>query len=249
MRMKDKVAFISGGASEMACAIEKTFLREGAKVVLVDISEAGLAATVAELGEEYRENICVYQADVTKLEQMEAAAAFANETFGRIDVMVNCTGIIRHKPIDEMEAGDWASVIAVNLTGAYHSFKCVVPYMKKQNYGRIMTISSIGGRCPRTVGVNYSASKAGIIGMTMTLAGELAPYNITVNSIAPGPMKGRMFAGTDPELVKKFTAGIPLGRMGTMQDVANGALYLCSDEASWVTGEVLDINGGLYCKG
>jgi Dehydrogenases with different specificities (related to short-chain alcohol dehydrogenases) len=119
--------------------------------------------------------------------------------------------------------------------------------MKEQKYGRIVNVASVGGRTGRPgVGVNYAASKAGIIGLTQTLARELAPWNITANAVAPGPLKGRLFLGMAPELIENLEKGIPLGRVGEMDEVAYALLYLASDEASWTTGEVLDVNGGAY---
>ena len=145
-----------------------------------------------------------------------------------------------------MSDEDWQAVIDVNLTGVFHSVKSVVPIMKKQRQGHIVLISSIGGRTGRPgVGVNYAASKAGVNGMAMNLAYALGPWNINVNSIAPGPLKGRMFLTMKPEQVEKLSSGCPLGRIGEMSDIAAAIAYLGSDEASWTTGEVLDVNGGL----
>lgn len=160
--------------------------------------------------------------------------------------MVTTAGILRHHPIDELTEDDWKDVIDINLTGTYHSVKSLIGHMKERRYGRIVLISSIGGRTGRPgVGVNYAAAKGGIVGMTQLLGFELGPWNITVNCVAPGPIGGGMFASLPAENREKLLQGIRLGRIGTFEDVASAIAYLGSDDASWTTGEVLDVNGGL----
>ena len=240
------MAVIVGGASEMALAAGSMFLKEGASIFLIDCNEKGLLA-FKERYPEYDDHIWTHIANVTSLEQIDMAIAAAEKAMGRIDILLNTVGIIRHRPIDEMSFEDWQDVINVNLTGYFNACKCVVPYMKKQHYGRIVNISSIGGRTGRPgVGVNYAAAKASIVGMTMLLAKELAPFSITVNAIAPGPLKGNMFDSMSPENQKSLSAGIPLGFLGDMTQIAYAITYLASDESAYATGEVLDINGGLY---
>ena len=133
----------------------------------------------------------------------------------------------------------------INLTGVYHSCKAVVPAMRKRHYGHIVVISSIGGRTGRDVGVNYAATKAGVNGLVINLGYVLGPDGITVNSVAPGPLKGKMFASMDPERIKVLSGGIRLGRLGELDDIAAAVAYMGSDDAAWTTGEVLDVNGGL----
>ncbi len=246
MRLENKMAVIVGGASEMAMAAGRMFLKEGASLFLIDCNEKGMADFKNDLPA-YAGRITTYTADVTSCEQMGGAMAAAEKKLGRIDILVNTAGIIRHHPIDEMTFEDWQSVINVNLTGYFNSCKGAVPYMKKCNYGKIVNISSIGGRTGRPgVGVNYAAAKAGIVGMTMLLAKELASSHITVNAIAPGPLKGKMFDSMTPENQKNLSVGIPLGFLGDMDQIAYAITYLASDESAYATGEVLDINGGLY---
>ena len=188
-----------------------------------------------------------YVADARKYEEIEAALEAAMKEFGRIDILVNCAGILIHKPIDVLTIQEWQDVIDINLTGIFNSCKAVTPGMKERKYGRIVNISSIGGRTGRPgVGVNYAAAKAGIVGLTQTLARELAPWEITANVIAPGPLKGRMFFGMEQHLIDGLIKNIPLGRVGEMDEIAYAILYLASDEAGWTTGEVLDVNGGAY---
>lgn len=245
MIFQEKVVFITGGGSEMSTATTKELLKEGAKVFLTDIDKNSLENVVNE-NNKFNENIYIYVADITSYDEILKATNKAIEVFGKIDILINCAGIIKHCPIDEMTVDDWNSVINVDLTGMFNACKAVVPELKKNNYGRIVNISSISGRTGRAVGVNYAAAKAGVVGLTETLAKELGKWNITSNAIAPGPLKGKMFLTMKPELIEELEKGSPLGRIGEMKDIAYAIKYLASDEASWVTGEVLDVNGGMY---
>jgi NAD(P)-dependent dehydrogenase (short-subunit alcohol dehydrogenase family) len=244
MRLQDKVAVVVGGASELATATGRRFLAEGAKLVLIHHNQSSLDRVLPAYGAAKVETLI---ADVRDLARLQVAFNQVAQEFGRIDIMVNCAGIINHKPIDEMSLEDWLEVIEVNLTGAFNVCKSVTPIMKCQNAGRIINVGSLGGRTGRPgVGVNYAASKAGMVGLTQTLARELAPWGITANVVAPGPLRGRMF-GSMPEASKaQLTAGIPLGRVGEMDEVAGAILFFASDDATWITGEVMDVNGGVY---
>jgi NAD(P)-dependent dehydrogenase (short-subunit alcohol dehydrogenase family) len=245
MRLKDKVALITGGGGDIAKGIAEKFIANGASVVLFDLNPELLQAAVQELSA--GSALQAVAGNVCKLEDLEQAAAVAEQSFGKIDILVTCAGVIKHAPIDELSVEDWNRIIDINLTGTFLSCKAVVPGMKKRKYGRIVTISSIGGRTGRpTVGVNYAASKAGTIGFTQTLARELGNCGITVNSIAPGPLAGRMTASMNQESLARLASVICTGRLGRAEDVANAAIYLASDEADWVTGEVLDVNGGAH---
>nr|WP_312579486.1 SDR family NAD(P)-dependent oxidoreductase [Sedimentibacter sp.] len=246
IRIKDKIAIIVGGGSDIATATGKKFVEEGACIVLVDYSQSSLNRVI-EAYEGKKDKVRTFIADVRNYEQLKESIDYTLKEFGKIDIIVNCAGIINHKPIEEMSSDDWQSVIDINLTGIFNACKAVTPTMKGQNYGRIVNISSVGGRTGRPgVGVNYAASKAGTIGLTQTLAKELAPWRITVNTVAPGPLNGRMFLTMAPELIENLKNGIPLGRVGEMDEIAYAVLYLASDEAAWTTGEVLDVNGGVF---
>lgn len=247
-RYRDKVVLITG-AGDIARVTAGRLLEEGARVCLTDFSGETLSQAAEELEKMSRgKSDCVMtvQGDVRCLSDCEAMAAAAKERWGRVDVLVATAGILRHVPIDEMSEAQWQDVVDINLTGVYHAVKAVVPLMKEQNYGRIVLISSIGGRTGRPgVGVNYAAAKAGINGMAMCLGYELGPWNITVNSVAPGPLKGRMFFSLSQEKVAQLSAGVRIPRLGELSDIAAAIAYLGSDDASWTTGEVLDVNGGL----
>ncbi|WP_153110605.1 SDR family NAD(P)-dependent oxidoreductase [Propionivibrio limicola] len=245
MRLKDKVALITGGGGDVAIAIAEKFLANGARVVLVDLKPELLAAAAQKLNAGAA--LATVTGDVCHLDDMEAAARLAVSQFGKLDIVVPCAGVIKHMPIDEMSLNDWKWVVDINLTGTFVTCKAAVPFMKQQQSGRIITISSVGGRTGRPkVGVNYAASKAGVNGLTMCLARELGAFNITVNSICPGPLAGRMTESMPPENLKALISTACIGRLGRPDDIGNAALYLASDEAEWVTGEILDVNGGVY---
>ena len=246
-RFTDKTVVIIG-AGDMAEVIGERILSEGGKITFADFSEEALKRTIDALKEKgYAEaNILTVPCNVKSQEDCDQVVAKTIERWGKVDALVATAGIIRHLPIDEMSEKDWQDVIDINLSGVFHACKAVVPSMKERKYGRIVLISSIGGRTGRNVGVNYAASKAGVNGITINLAYTLAPWNITVNSVAPGPLKGKMFYSMTKEQQEKLEEGIPLGELGDMDQIAYAILFLASDEASYATGEVLDVNGGLY---
>ncbi len=248
-RFVGKTVLLTGGGDMGLAAVDR-LMREGANVVLTDYSQQVLdecTAALKERGLDTDKQLATIVSDVRDIDSCYAVTDFAVEKFGRIDVLVTTAGILKHYPVDEMPEEIWKNVLDINLTGTFHSVKATVPVMKKQNYGRIVLISSLGGRKGRPgVAVNYAASKAGVVGLTFALAEELGKWNITVNSIAPGPLNGKMAKSQDPETQKRLNAGIPLGRIGECDEVASAIAFLGSDESSWTTGEVLDINGGLH---
>ena len=244
MRVKDRVAIITGGTGDIGRACVKLFLEEGAKVAVVGRSQQKLDA----LKEEYKgqsDSLMLIQADVANWQEMQDMAAAVEKQFGKIDILVAAAGIMDHHPIEEMPIESWKKVIDINLTGAFLTCKAVVPYMKKNQYGRIVTISSIAGRTGRPGAVNYSASKAGVVGLTIQMAYDLGVYGITANAVAPGPLLGGMMLQMSEEEKQKRIVNARVPRLGTLEEAAYGILYLASEEAGWTTGEVLDINGGL----
>lgn len=246
-RFAGKTMLITG-AGDMAKVIGERILSEGGKIAFADFSEKALEETAALLKEKgfAEENVLTIPCNVKSQEACDHVVEEMIKRWGKVDALVATAGIIRHMPIDEMSDQDWQDVIDINLTGVFHSCKAVVPSMKERNYGRIVLISSIGGRTGRKVGVNYAASKAGVNGMTMNLAYMLGEWNITVNAIAPGPLKGKMFYSVSKEEQEAFSANIPLKRLGEFSEAAAAVAYLASDDAAWTTGEILDVNGGLY---
>lgn len=245
MRLKDKVALVTGGGGDIAAAIAAKFLENGAAVVLFDVDEQQLNSVAKTLGDVDR--LAVFPGDVRSLEALLGAVELAERRFGRLDTLVTCAGVLKHMSIDQLSIDDWDRVLGINLTGTFLACKAAVPKMKSHGGGRIITISSVGGRTGRPhVGADYAAAKAGVVGMTQSLARELGPYGINVNSIAPGPLAGRMTAQLPPENLKVLISTACIGRLGRPDDIAHAAVYLASDEAEWMTGEVLDVNGGVF---
>ena len=242
-RLQDKVAIITGGARGIGKATAQAFTKEGAKVILWDMLDAG-----EETAQELRDQ--GYSAEfmklsVTDVPALEAATQKIIEQYGRIDILINNAGITRDRSLLKMSHEEWGQVIDVNLTGVFNCTKAVVPYMVENKYGRIVCTSSIVGITGNFGQTNYSATKAAIIGMVKTWAKELGKHNITANAVAPGFILTDM---TDmiPEDVRNQTiAGIPAKRMGMPEDIANAYLYLASDEASYVNGHTLSVNGGV----
>lgn len=245
MTVKDRIAFVTGGSQGIGRATALALAEGGAKVVVGSRNLEKLTDVAAEIEKLGSEALAV-RLDVSVEEQIKDGFRQALERFGRIDILVNNAGIVRDTLLLRMKRTDWDAVLATNLTAAYLSIQQVLPGMLKQRYGRIINVTSVVAQTGNPGQANYIAAKAGLIGLTRALAVELASRNITVNAVAPGFIITPM---TDvlPEKVKAdLTARIPLGRMGTDREVAVGVRFLASDEASYITGHVLDINGGLY---
>ena len=242
MRLKNKIALITGGANGIGLATTERFAKEGAKIILWDVSDQG--NEIAERLKIEGHEIIFKKVSVTKQDEVQKAMAEAHEHFGRIDILINNAGITRDRTLLKMTMQEWDDVISVNLTGVFICTQAVAPIMKEQNYGRIVSASSnvaIRGNFGQT---NYVATKSAIIGMTKVWAMELGRYNITVNCIAPGFITTAMTEAMPEEVRKQTIPNIPLGKWGVPDDIANGYLYLASDEASFVSGICLTIDGG-----
>ena len=242
MRLKNKIALITGGANGLGLATTERFAKEGAKIILWDVSDQG--NTIAERLKMEGHEIIFKKVSVTNQDEVQKAMAEAHEHFGRIDILINNAGITRDRTLLKMTMQEWEDVISVNLTGVVICTQAIAPIMKEQNYGRIVSASSnvaIRGNFGQT---NYVATKSAIIGMTKVWAMELGRYNITVNCIAPGFITTAMTDLMPEEVRKQTIPHIPLGKWGVPDDIANGYLYLASDEASFVSGICLTIDGG-----
>jgi 3-oxoacyl-[acyl-carrier protein] reductase len=242
MRLKNKIALITGGANGIGLATTERFAAEGAKIILWDVSDKG--SDVAERLKKEGYEIISKKVSVTNREEVQTAVAEARAYFGRIDILINNAGITKDRTLLKMSMEEWDDVISVNLTGVFNCTQAVAPIMKEQNYGRIVSASSnvaIRGNFGQT---NYVATKSAIIGMTKVWAMELGRYNITVNCIAPGFITTAMTDLMPEEVRKQSIQNIPLGKWGVPDDIANGYLYLASDEASFVSGICLTIDGG-----
>jgi 3-oxoacyl-[acyl-carrier protein] reductase len=242
MRLKNKVALITGGANGIGLATAQRFAREGAKIIVWDLSEKG-KAVVEDLKKQGHEAI-FSKISVADQEQVLQGVSEAHKRFGQIDILINNAGITKDRTLLKMSKQEWDDVISVNLTGVFNCTQAVVPIMKEQNYGRIVSASSnvaIRGNYGQT---NYVATKSAIIGMTKVWALELGRFGITANCIAPGFIQTAMTDAMPEEVRKQSLAHIPIGKWGLPEDIANGYLYLASDEASFVSGICLTIDGG-----
>lgn len=254
MLLRDRVAIITGGGKGMGRGMAVRFAEEGCKVAIADIDIEAANSTVSQVKEKGSEGLAI-QCDVTDGNQVRETVQKVVDKFKKIDILVNNAGAIApHKPIEDITEDEWDKVLALNLKSHFLFCKHVVPHMKKARYGKIIGISSIGGIQPPAHEIHYNTAKAGIIGFTYDLGKELAPLNITVNAILPGPIRTSFYervTGTmsDEEKDKFFNEGlgrkVPMQRPGTPEDIAGTALFLASELSAYVTCETLCVTGGL----
>jgi len=243
MRLKEKVSIITGAASGFGRGIAKKFSEEGAKLILADINKDLLEKVSKDLNQDF------FYTDVSSSSSMEKLSEYVLKKYQTIDIMVNNAGITHlPKPLEEVEEEEFDKVFAVNSKSVFLCGKYFVPHMKKQKKGSILNISSTAGISPRPNLNWYNASKGWMITATKAMAVELAPFNVRVNSLAPvageTPLL-KSFLGEDtPERRNAFLSTIPIGRFSTPKDLGNAACYLCSDEASMITGSILEVDGG-----
>jgi 3-oxoacyl-[acyl-carrier protein] reductase len=243
--LKGKSAVITGGVRGIGKAIAEEFCRQGADVLLCYRSNDEAAKNTAEELKQYGTKVELIKGDVSDPNHAEEAIKLAKELFGKVDILVNNAGITKDKLLMKMSPDDFDEVVKANLSGSFYFLQAAAPVMIKQRGGRIINISSVVGVRGNAGQVNYSASKAGIIGMTLSTAKELGKRNITVNAIAPGYIETDMTEILTEDQKKAMTDIISLGRAGQASDVANAAAFLASDAASYITGQVLAVDGGM----
>lgn len=243
-KLIDRVAVITGGSAGIGKAAVKRFVAEGAKVAIWDVNEEAGKALTKELTDQGVEVIFL-QTNTVNQDQVEQATQETINQFGKIDILVNNAGITRDASIRKMTHEQWDQVIGVNLTGVFNCVKSVSPGMIDQNYGRIINTSSVVGLYGNFGQTNYAATKSAVIGMTKTLAKELGKYTITVNAVAPGFIATEMVKAMPEKVIEMMVGKTPLGRLGTPEDIASAYAFLASDEAAFISGTVLSVDGAV----
>lgn len=246
LRLSGRKALITGASRGIGKAIAEAFAREGAGVAINYNSNEKAAEGVAINAERAGADSWIYNADISNFDEVSEMKKVIGRYFGKIDILVNNAGINIDMLFKKMDYKSWNRVIEVNLNGVFNCTNVFLDHIMQSQHGRIINITSIVGQMGNIGQTNYAASKAGIIGMTKALAKELARKNVTVNAIAPGFIETDMVMGIPEKVKEKILSQVPLGRFGSPEEVARAVIYLASDEASYITGHVLNINGGMY---
>jgi NAD(P)-dependent dehydrogenase (short-subunit alcohol dehydrogenase family) len=247
MNLEGRVAVVTGAGKGLGEGIAGKLFAEGATVAVWDFDLESAKAVAADLdatGKRAR----AFLADVTVEASLQRAVNDTMADFKRVDILVNNAGISIHKPLEEMTLEIFEKVVKVDMTGVFLCCKTVAPVMKQQKYGKIVNIASLGGRTGRKVGVNYAASKAGVIGMTMCLAKELGPFGIYVNDICPGPILTEQTKQYPAEVFASWNEGRAVAKDGLPKDIGDAVVFLASGKSDWITGVSLDVNGGILMK-
>jgi 3-oxoacyl-[acyl-carrier protein] reductase len=244
MSLAQRVALVTGASQGIGRTCALRLAKEGAVVAVAARNQEKLNELVQEITGAGGK-AAAFALDVADEEQVKSGIKAAIAQFGKIDILVNNAGITRDQLVMRMKRADWDAVLQTNLTSAYLCIQNVVPSMLKQRWGRIVNISSVFGQMGQAGQANYAASKAGLIGLTMAIAREVGSRNITCNAVAPGFIETAMTAVLSDEFKQTAIKQIPLGRVGTPDDVASAAVFLASEEASYITGHVLNVNGGM----
>jgi len=246
--LKGRIALVTGASQGIGRACALQLARAGATVALAARNESKLAEAVAEIAAAGGE-AAAFTLDVSREDSIKAGAKAILERFGKVEILVNNAGITRDTLVLRMKRADWDDVLSTNLTGAFLLTQALLGPMLRNRWGRIVNISSVVGRTGQTGQVNYAAAKAGLIGLSRALAREVASRGITVNVVAPGYIETPMTSGFDDKTRESMIAQIPLGRPGTDLEIAQSVAFLASDAAAYVTGAVLDVNGGMFMGG
>jgi len=244
MKLKDEVAIVTGSARGIGRAIALELVRNGAKLAICDLNMDDIQIVVdqfTEMGGEAKG----FVSNVTQAEDAQQLIDKTIEAFGKVDILVNNAGITRDNLLMRMKEDEWDDVIAVNLKGTYNCIRAITKPFVKQRSGKIINLASVVGQIGNAGQVNYSASKAGVIGLTKSVAKELAARNVRVNAIAPGFIQTDMTANLTEKAKEALTNAIPLAKLGQPEDVAKVVLFLASDDAAYITGQVINVDGGM----
>lgn len=245
MLLTGKTAIVTGGSRGIGRAVSLLLAREGANVAIVYAGNTAAAEETKQQAEALGAAAAVFQCDVADEQAVADMVKAVKTQFGSVDILVNNAGITRDGLLMRMKEADWQAVLDTNLTGVYHCTKAVSKLMMKQRHGAVINLSSVVGETGNAGQANYAAAKAGIIGFTKAVAKELASRNIRVNAVAPGYVETDMTAGLPASAKEDMLRSIPLGRPATADDVAQAVLFLASDQACYITGQVLNVDGGM----
>jgi 3-oxoacyl-[acyl-carrier protein] reductase len=246
MGFEGRVGIVTGGGQGIGKAIAQGLAARGASVIISDVNIETARETAEEIESSFGARASSVKTDVGKRDEVYGLVEWVVGDFGKVDILVNNAGICALTPIEEISEEEWNQVIRVNLNGAFFCSQAVTPVMKRQRQGRILNMASVAGKVGGlAVGAHYAASKAGVICLTKSFAKALASFGVTVNALAPGPVDTAMARAFPPEVREGLIRQCPLGRLADTEDVAEAALFLLSDAAKHITGEILDINGGL----
>lgn len=246
MKLKDQVAVITGSAQGIGRAIAEALAKEGANIVVSDINLELAQKTADEIKQKYNVETIAVSGNVANYADCEKMVQQTLDKFSKMNILINNAGITRDNLVLRMSEQEWDAVLGVNLKGVFNCTKAASRFMLKQRSGRIVNIASVVGLMGNAGQANYSASKGGVIALTKTCAREFASRNILVNAIAPGFIRTAMTDALSDDAKKKLAELIPVGRLGEAADVANAAVFLCGDESSYITGQVISVNGGMY---